>query len=473
MEQEEKKISQQWRKRLEEIGQDAYEFEEMTRLGFLGEKKVTEMIKASGITLEEYEKAKVKLSDISRSLNETTKEIESIGSVQEALEKIRAQRIKRTKEKNKARKLKKEAQLKERRKLIHEQQINCPTFLGRDVSNRLNFSGGNAQENELKGVPFISSFLELSSALNLKPETLQWLVYERDSAKIDHYTRFEIPKRTGGRRLISSPKPSLRRAQKWILDSMLNKLDTHSAAMAFRPKLSILDNAKLHANSKVVVRMDIKDFFPSITFARIRGFFESLGYNPGVSTVLSLICTDSPRVTLKHLGETYFVKVGSRNLPQGACTSPALANLIANKLDRRLQKYTQKVNWVYSRYADDLIFSSNTESMPPYRLIKAVSMIVGDEGFIVNKKKTSIMRSPHRQVVTGLVVNKDVRISRKDLRRFRAFFHRCETQGLTNVSNDLGKDALSMAKGFLAYISMISPDLGTKISQKHLWISSQ
>ena len=240
--------------------------------------------------------------------------------------------------------------------------------------------------------------------------------------------------------------------------------------MAFRPGLSIVDNAKLHTNSKELVRIDLKDFFPSITFIRVRGFFESLGYNSGISTILALLCTDSPRVLLIHKGQSYFVKIGERNLPQGACTSPALANLIANKLDRRLHKYTEKVGWFYSRYADDLVFSTNKTDMAAHRLIRAVENIVNGEGFIINERKTKIMRAPKRQTVTGLVVNKDVRISRKDIRRYRAFFHRCNTKGLEKVSNELGKDAISVCRGYLAYINMISPNIAQRISKQHPWI---
>ena len=471
MSKEERSINQNWRKRLDEIGQAAYEFEEMSRLGFLSKKKIAKMIEASGISLEEYEQAKSKLSDISNFIRETNEDIESIDSVEVALEKIRSDRIKRVKQKNEDRKQKKELQRKEHLKLAYEQRINSPTFLGRDVSNRLDFTGGNTEKLEQSGLPVITTFAELSSTLETTPNNLQWLTYERDSQKIDHYTRFEIPKKSGGSRLISSPKPALRNAQKWILGSILNKLDIHSAATAFRPGKSILDNAKLHANSKVVLRLDLKDFFPSITFIRIRGLFESLGYNPGISTVFSLLCTDSPRIILKYHGETHFVKVGTRNLPQGACTSPSLANLIANKLDRRLQKYTEKIGWLYSRYADDLVFSSNAEEMPAYRLVKAVSKIVVSEGFRINRHKTNIMRHPHRQIVTGLVVNKDVRISRNDLRKFRAFLHHCETKGLESVSKDIGKDAIAVARGYLSYINMISPELAKTMSSKHLWIS--
>jgi retron-type reverse transcriptase len=110
-----------------------------------------------------------------------------------------------------------------------------------------------------------------------------WLSYERSTTDTDHYSRFEIPKRSGGSRLISSPKPKMRIAQSWINGNILEKLTPSSYSYAFRPKISIVDNAKQHVGKNVIVKLDVKDFFPSITFNRVRGYFEFLGYNPGAA----------------------------------------------------------------------------------------------------------------------------------------------------------------------------------------------
>ena len=99
---------------------------------------------------------------------------------------------------------------------------------------------------------------------------------------------------------------------------------------------------------------------------------------------------------------------GGESLATGACTSPALANLVSRSLDRRIQGYTTKAGWVYSRYADDLVFSSKEEEASPHRLIRGISSLITDEGFVVNEDKTRVMRAPNRQTVTGLLVNRDV-----------------------------------------------------------------
>ena len=185
----------------------------------------------------------------------------------------------------------------------------------------------------------------------------------------------------------------MRDAQSWINENILKKLQPSVHAYAFRPQISILDNAKKHLDKSVIVKMDLKDFFPSITFKRVRGYFEFLGYNPGVSTILALLCTDAPRVRVTYKGESQIVAMGPRSLPQGACTSPGLANLIASRLDNRLHNLveTRTDSWTYTRYADDLTFSSSHADAQIGTLIGAVTNICMDEKFNVNSKKTQVL----------------------------------------------------------------------------------
>jgi len=454
-------LNSEWRKRINQIGKRAFEVEEMLRLGFLD---------ASELNTEDFQKAAKDIQEVRKKIEKNDSEIHLISDIERAIETVRSNRIKGVKAIAEIRKKKKEEKNIERAAEIRERRINSPTFLGREVSHRLTFSGGDEETLKRNGLPILNSFLELASSLELEPQNLQWLVYNREDASTDHYTRFHIPKRTGGKRLISSPKPILRKAQSWVMEEILQPLTVHPAAMAFRPGLSVVDNASLHVGKEVVVRIDIKDFFPSITFPRVRGFFESLGYNPGISSVLAMLCTDSPRVLLSHQNKSCFVAVGNRSLPQGACTSPALANLITHNLDKRIHAYSEKAKWTYSRYADDLILSTNDQKAAPDRVVHGISNVIADEGFQVNKKKTRIMRKSNRQMVTGLVVNDDVRLSNRDLRRLRAFFHNCSIKGLETVSNEIGKDAMSVARGHLAYVNMISPAAANKLRQRHPWV---
>lgn len=462
-------LDSNWREKVKILGKRGFENEEMLRLGFI-DQAALERLAASGVTKAQYDEATESVRNLRRELKDLERQISSLQDVERAIAVIRSRRIERVRAEREARKARREQELITRRAEESRRKREEPIFFGRGVSNRVKFTGCETERLTALGIPQLETFMELSAALSLEPEQLQWLVYERGASTVDHYTRFEIPKRSGGSRLISSPKPALRAAQEWVRNSILARLPVHSAAMAFRPGISIVDNARAHSDSRVVVRIDLKDFFPSITFPRVRGYFESLGYNSGISTVFALLCTDSPRVQLNVDGVRSIVSVGQRGLPQGACTSPDLANLIAGHLDRRLAGLVTRTGWTYTRYADDLVFSSNEVEASPHRLLRAVTNIAGDEGFTVNEEKTRIMRSPNRQAVTGLVVNEGVRMSRRDLRRIRAFLHQCETQGIEAVSQRIGKSAQAVARGHYAYIDMVSPAAAARVREKHPWI---
>lgn len=463
-------LDPRWRKRIGQVGKNAFEIEEMVRLGFLDADELEQRLNANGQSFKAYQSALAELAEASSELSATTREINALGTVEGALAFIRSRRIARVKEAREERRARKQAERQQRDAAIRRQRQEAPTFLGRGVSNRLRYTGGNDEMLTQLGLPRLTSFTDIATVLNLEPQQLQWLVYERGDSRVDHYIRFTIPKRSGGSRLISRPKPSLQKAQQWVKDNILNFQPLHPAAMAFRPGVSIVDNARLHAGSKFVVRLDLQDFFPTITFARVRGLFESFGYNPGVATVLALICTDSPRVLLYLDDRSHVVPIGERALPQGACTSPSLANLVSRSLDRRLQGYADKAGWVYSRYADDLVFSTNAGTASPHRLISGICAVIIDEGFAVNSEKTRVMRAPNRQTVTGLLVNQDVGLTRRDLRRIRAFLHRCSCQGLDAVSAEIGKDAESVARGYLAYVQMVSVETAKKLQSRCTWL---
>ncbi|RYG75240.1 RNA-directed DNA polymerase, partial [bacterium] len=300
--------------------------------------------------------------------------------------------------------------------------------------------------------------------------------YHRGASFVDHYHRFQIPKKRGGLRNVSAPKTKLRRAQNWVLANILTPLPVHEAAVAFRPGISTAQNAARHAGKEVVVRLDLKDFFPSISFTRVKRLFQSFGYNEGCATVFALLCTEAPRVELALDGQKRHVAVGDRVLPQGACTSPAITNLLCRRLDARLTGVAAKEGFTYSRYADDLIFSSDTKRADVGWIFTFAQRIVTDEKFVVNAEKTMVMKPQNRQSVTGLVVNSQdglgPRVSRDDLRKFRAFLHGYEIKGREAMTEKIGQDALHYAKGYLAYINMSDPAKAAKLRAAHSFLGS-
>jgi retron-type reverse transcriptase len=319
-------------------------------------------------------------------------------------------------------------------------------------------------------LPTLASATDIARAIGITEQELGRLAYHRQSATVDHYHRFTIPKRRGGERVISSPKKRLRAAQSWILQSILTPVEIHSAATAFRPGLSIVDNSARHAGKAIVLRIDLKDFFPSIGFGRVKNMFNALGYNEGVATILALLSTEAPRVAATLDRERRFIAIGGRCLPQGACTSPAITNILCRRMDARLTGAAQRHGFTYSRYADDLIFSSDNKDAPVGALLGLVKRIIKAERFTINVDKTLVMRPQHRQAVTGLVVNGTPCISRQDIRRFRAFLHQYEKLGREEMTKRLGQDSLAYAAGYLSFIHMVNPEQEMTIRAAHPWL---
>ena len=456
------------RKRVAEIGKEAAITEEMLRLGFISEDDLaSRKVKQNEIQLIIHE-----LEPTLAELDEVQKKLRTYGSTEAMLKKIRAERIEMVKRRREERKIEKERNRVIRQEAWEVAKRTKAPFLGVGVSSRLTFEGVDSAAIAKRGLPNLDTLADIADAMKVSTDDLVWLCYERSTTETDHYSRFEIPKRSGGVRLISSPKPKMRIAQSWINLNILEKLTPSSYCYAFRPKTSILDNAEQHVKKKVIVKLDVRDFFPSITFNRVRGYFEYLGYNPGVATVLALLTTDAPRVRITIKGRSQIVAVGARSLPQGACTSPALANLIASRLDARLAGFIETLDgqWSYTRYADDLTFSTTDEEPPIGQLIATVGRIAKDENFEIKAEKTRIMRSPRRQSVTGLIVGDEVRIPKATIKKMRALFHNIETRGKDVVSEELGKDAINVARGYWAFLYMVSPTQANKYLIKHKWL---
>ena len=463
-------LPDQWRQMLERLGQRNFEIREMIRLGFLSPDtplRPGDSLADTLAKLSELESAQAELDQIDQQVAASNSYVRNL------LAQIRAERIARSAARRMQRAVVKEQADRLRAARWAELKAERPPHLGAGVSDRLDFTGGDGQRIAQEGLPALEILPDLATRLDMSTSEVQWLSYHRAVATIDHYSRFQIPKRSGGRRTISSPKPRLRIAQSFIKTEILDHLTPSVNATGFRPGMSIVNNAEPHVGAALVVRIDIKDFFPSITFPRVRGYFESIGYNPGIATVLALLCTESPRSTVDFQGQRYFVARGPRGLPQGASTSPGLANLIARGIDGRLNAWAEgrPEVWRYTRYADDLIFSSNDPEADVASLLATAKTVISGEGFVINDKKTAVMRAPHRRMVTGLMVNTDIRVSRRQMRRLRAFFHQCETRGLDAVSADIGRDARQVAKGHLAYVHMVSPEQAQALLNRHPWVT--
>ncbi|MBC8012396.1 MAG: RNA-directed DNA polymerase [Burkholderiales bacterium] len=352
----------------------------------------------------------------------------------------------------------------ERAEAIKQRRATDIVFLGRGVSGGLADRRANIERLQALGLPVLATPADVAKALGLEVSRLRWLAFHSEAAAVTHYVRFQIPKKSGGTRELAAPHRDLARCQEWVRIQILDRVDLHDAAHGFVTGRGTLTNARPHLGRAAVVNADLKDFFPTITFPRVKGVFQQLGYSPASATVLALLCTECPRGVVNYDGRELHVATGPRGLPQGACTSPALSNLVARGLDNRLSAFARRLGWTYTRYADDLTFSADGEAMgQTARLLTGLRHIVGDESFVVNEKKTRVQRPKTRQTVTGIVVNRHPNVPRDTVRRLRAILHRAKTEGLTAQNREAHPHFEGWVRGMIAYVAMVNPERGREL----------
>lgn len=387
---------------------------------------------------------------------------------------LRAERIRRweqSKQKRKERKKLRLVQAAERRVAWAKEKQGLLVHAGIGVSAGLQDKTSDVEELDAVGLPLLHDAGDIVKAMGIGLSELRFLTYHRQGAALVHYARFTIPKKLGGVRHISAPKPKLARAQRWVLENVLMKLKPSEQAHGFVCARSIVTNAAPHVGKKVVVNLDLKDFFPTFTFGRAKGIFRSFGYSEHVATVFALLCTEPPRVEVDLDGKHYWVALGARVLPQGACTSPALTNLACRRLDRRLAGLARKHGFAYTRYADDLTFSGDHDAAVG-RLLRSARSILKDEGLTEHPTKTGIMRRGRRQEVTGVVVNERPAIARDEVREIRAILHNAGKTGLEAQNRDGHPDFRAHLRGRIAYVMMVNHAQGKKLLESFTALGS-
>lgn len=353
----------------------------------------------------------------------------------------------------------------EQRKREHAERVAANKLadiihLGRGVSAGLADRRSNVERLTAKNLPVLSTPADVATALKIPIPKLRWLAYHAEASTVTHYVRFMIPKKSGGERMLSAPHRQLAAAQRWIFEHILTPLPAHDAAHGFVKGRNIVSNAWPHIGAAAVVNLDLTDFFPTITVHRVIGLFRQLGYSPAVATILALLVTESPRRPVIYQGKQWHVAVGVRALPQGACTSPAISNLIARRMDSRLAGISRKLGWAYTRYADDLTFSVAQPSERIGYLLARVRHIAQDEGFAVNEKKTRVLKPAARQTVTGVVVNATPSVPRHERRRLRAILHNARTSGLAAQNRTRRTHFSSWLGGMIGFVAMVNPKQG-------------
>jgi len=268
---------------------------------------------------------------------------------------------------------------------------------------------------------YLSSYKDLEAPLGLPEKALRFFAYVLPSS--EKYQRFEISNKGGGIRDIAAPHPVLKLIQHRISKKIESLYNPKSYVHGYIPGRSIISNAEKHVGQRWLLRLDIKDFFPSITYVRVRGLFMAPPFymERNVATLLARLC------------------VLDDMLPQGSPASPIISNLIFSTADRRLRKMASENRCYYSRYCDDIFISSNHRHFPKaiaYRdeedsvaLSESFLDVIEQSGFKVNDSKVSLKGKDNRQVVTGIVVNEKKNVPREFVREVRAMIYGWEKAG--------------------------------------------
>lgn len=330
-------------------------------------------------------------------------------------------------------------------------------------------------------VPPIESVAQLAEWLGITVAELEWLsdvkgrVRNAVRPKLHHYHYKIRAKRRGGIRLIEVPQLRLKAIQRRILAEILNQVPSYySAAHGFVKGRSVRTFAAQHVGQQLVLRMDLQDFFPCISGVRVQALFRTLGYPESVADLLGGLCTNAtPRSVFAQPRDASITpealivaqRMYSRpHLPQGAPTSPALANLCAHRLDLRLTGLADWAGATYSRYADDLAFSGGEIfARRVERYAAQIAAIALEEGWNVQHHKTRIMRRSVRQHVAGVVVNAKMNVAREDFDTLKAILTNCVRHGPATQNRQQHADFRAHLLGRIAWVSSLNAGKGDRL----------
>lgn len=330
---------------------------------------------------------------------------------------------------------------------------------------------------KLESLKAISTKKELALLLGVKPSALTYTLYILKPS--NQYVHFDIPKKNGGKRGIDAPTKRLKSLQSKLSDLLLDCIDNINDAKedkknqvkhgitknptlshGFSRKKSIMTNSVMHTHQKNVLNIDLDDFFGSFNFGRVRGFFvknRNFLLHPDIATVIA---------QLSCFGH---------KLPQGSPSSPVITNLITHSLDIKLAHLAQKYSCIYSRYADDITFSTREATFPPqimkedeglYTPGKRLRREIESSGFSINSKKTRIQYKDSRQDVTGLVVNKKPNVKKEYWRTAKSQCNLLFQTGefYKTIDNAEFKGNINELEGQLNFIDQV--DIFNRLRQK-------
>ncbi|MEM7253420.1 MAG: reverse transcriptase family protein, partial [Pseudomonadota bacterium] len=335
--------------------------------------------------------------------------------------------------------------------------------------------GSSPREFPIFPVPNLATWREVREWLGLRNNELAWFAdregrqCKSTEAKLHHYRYKWVAKKSGAFRLLENPKPRLKHIQKQILREILDRVPPHASAHGFRRNRSTLTYVKPHIGKQTLLRMDLKDFFHRIPPNQIGALFRRLGYPHEISRLLQGLCTHASAPQLagapfRKLPWETQRRLQAKHLPQGAPTSPAIANLCAWRLDCRLCGLADRFGLDYTRYADDLAFSGPARLA---RLAPHLQAIVGaialDEGFNINQRKTRLNRASQSQRLAGIVINEKPNIPRRDYDRLKAILHNCARFGVEDQNRGRIENFREHLAGRVSHANWLNPGKGERL----------
>ena len=339
------------------------------------------------------------------------------------------------------------------------------------------------QANHLqdRGFPPVLTLGHLSYHTDIKYTRLRRIVARQTEA----YRTFSIRKRTGGKRYINVPELDLLKVQKWIDRFILSKIKESPFSYAFKSGTSIVDCANQHIACKWLVKIDLRHFFESLSEIQVYRVFLEEGYNNLVSFELARLCTK----VLSHGAKKYRKSNWQNNksflfnwkyydkrighLPQGAPTSPRLANLIVRELDIEISRIVKQYSMTYTRYADDLIFSTGSTTFSRKNgqgLIREIYSILPRYGLRPHPQKAQIIPPGARKIVLGLLVDGDkARLTKHFRSNLECHLYYCVKDPISHLKNRKFASILGLKNyinGLLAYAKQVDSDYVKKITSE-------
>ena len=323
-------------------------------------------------------------------------------------------------------------------------------------------------------LPRFENLRQFASHLGLTATGLDWLAKNERRTLPSHYSFQWVPKRDGMNRLIESPKQLLKQVQRIILQDVLSRIPVHDAAHGFYPGRSVLGYVHPHVGQTACLRMDLKNFFPSIRGNRVYGIFYNAGFDQVISQKLTRLTTVSTpskilnrmtewnMPTRKLLEQTELYR--PPHLPQGAPTSPMIANVIAYRLDERLSALARTAGLNYTRYADDLLISGGDRfARYAKKFADSVAAIAIDEGFQVNFRKTQVLRHSQRQRIAGMTINEKINVPRLEFDRLKAILFNCRRFGPNSQNRTQHSHFRAHLRGRIEWMRMLNTKKAEKL----------